>query len=109
MTGLIEKAAVYYGLREAGTLQRRPDGFEFIYRNSYRADPKAWPITPHMPLKKARYQSKTLFPFFEDVLPEGWFINLLGKTHQLNESEKFTLLLHMGGDTLGPVSLIPVF
>jgi HipA-like protein len=106
--GMIEKAAVYYGRREAGTLQCRPDGFEFIYHTSYRSDPQARPITRRMSLRKARHAFKNLFPALDNVLPEGWLINLFGETHHLDESEKFSLLLHMGGDALGPVSLVPM-
>ena len=103
----IEKATVYYGSREAGVLEKRAEGFEFIYDREYRAHPLAQPLTPRMPLSQARYESKTLFPLFEDVLPEGWLINLWGKVHQLDESDMFKLLLHMGMDALGPISIQP--
>jgi serine/threonine-protein kinase HipA len=108
MIGTIEQATVYYGPKEAGVLRHTSDGFEFCYHSAYRSDPHAKPITRRLPLNRSRFAFKSLLPWFQDVLPEGWVINALGQTRQLNEMEQFALLLHMGTDTLGPVSLHPV-
>ena len=51
--------------------------------------------------------SKTLFPFFEGLLPEGWLLELTTQTLEIDPDDKFELLLHTGSDTVGAVTVRP--
>ena len=58
------------------------------------------------PLASKKFESKTLFPFFEGLLPEGWLLGITSKALKIDENDKFELLLHVGKDTIGAVSVI---
>lgn len=106
-----QAAIVYYGKDRAGRLVKNPDGpesgYDFEYEPSYIEKPGARPISLGMPLRKEKYHSKTLFPFFEGLLPEGWLLELTAQTLKIDPEDKFDLLLHTGGDTIGSVIVRP--
>lgn len=105
-------ALVYYGKELAGRLSRQqlPDGsasFEFEYLPDYLARGDAMPISLSMPLRKEIFSSKTLFPFFDGLLPEGWLLDLTTKALKIDKQDKFSLLRHTGTDTIGAVTVRP--
>lgn len=103
-----ERAAVFYGEREAGLLVKKPGGYEFAYRREYLGDPEARPISLSMPLREEKYESAKLFPFFDGLLPEGWLLELTCAAAKIDREDKFRLLLHTGKDPVGAVSVLPV-
>lgn len=100
-----QKATVYYGATQAGTLERRPDGFEFVYHSAYRADPESRPISRQLPLRQPRHRFKALFPLFEAAVPERGIVQSMKTARRLTETDQFALLLHFGTDALGPISV----
>lgn len=102
-----ERAIVFYGDKEAGELIKKPAGFEFVYRSEYLRDPDAMPISLAMPLAETPYESPTLFPFFEGLLPEGWLLELTCTAAKIDKNDKFHLLLHTGKDPVGAISVRP--
>ena len=101
----MEKAAIYYDARMAGILSRTDSGFEFVYDAGYLKDPKAMPVSLSLPLTDAKYESPELFPFFEGLLPEGWLLDITSAAARIDKENKFDMLLHIGGDALGAVSI----
>lgn len=99
------RAIVYYGAKEAGELVKKPGGYEFTYNAAYLSDPESMPISLAMPLAQAKYESPTLFPFFDGLLPEGWLLELTCKAAKIDKDDKFDLLLHTGKDPVGAVSV----
>lgn len=102
-----KKALVYYNGKKAGVLQKNAAGYVFEYDPGYAATPWAKPISLAMPLDKVRFEAAKLFPFFEGLLPEGWLLNITSKTLKIDKDDKFELLLHIGKDTIGAISVIP--
>lgn len=102
-----ERATVYYGDKEAGELTKTPAGFEFTYKSDYLRDPDSMPISLAMPLTETKYESPTLFPFFDGLLPEGWLLELTCTSAKIDKNDKFHLLLHTGKDPVGAVSIRP--
>jgi serine/threonine-protein kinase HipA len=105
-----DKALVYYGPRLAGYLFRNREGkggYEFEYDPSYLVAPDAMPISLTLPVRKEKYKSEILFPFFEGLLPEGWLLELASETLKISKRDKFALLLHTGSDTIGAVTVKP--
>jgi len=102
-----KKAFVYYDGEKAGVLQKTPIGYVFEYDQEYLTSAEACPISLTMPLNKKRFESPQLFPFFEGLLPEGWFLNIASHTLKIDSADKFELLLHLGKDTIGAISIIP--
>lgn len=102
-----QEAIVFYNEDKAGTLKKDNDIYEFIYDDSYLLNPAAQPISLRMPLQKEAFRSKTLFPFFEGLLPEGWLLGLACRKLKIDQSDKLTLLLYTGKDPVGAVSVFP--
>lgn len=102
-----ERALVFYGDKEAGDLIKKPAGYEFAYKPEYLQDPDAMPISLAMPLTETPYESPTLFPFFDGMLPEGWLLELTCTSAKIDKNDKFHLLLHTGKDPIGAISVRP--
>lgn len=102
-----KKALVYYNGKKAGELLQTPDGYIFEYDAAYAATPGSRPISLAMPIKTGKFKSPTLFPFFEGLLPEGWFLDITSKALKIDKNNKFELLLHVGRDMIGAISILP--
>lgn len=103
-----QSAGVYCHSRKAGVLKKTGAGYEFIYDSDYLADPAALPVSLSMPLRREKYESTGLFPFFEGLLPEGWLLEITSAVAKIDKNDKFRLLLHTGQDPIGAVSVRPV-
>jgi len=103
----INKAAVFYNNKKAGTLSRREDGFEFEYDNDYINNQDSKPISKTMPLEQKIFFSERLFAFFENLLPEGVLLEMTSAKLKIDKNNKFELLLHVGEDTVGAISIKP--
>ncbi|MFV2044729.1 MAG: HipA N-terminal domain-containing protein [Anaerolineales bacterium] len=104
----ITSAEVYYRDKKAGILTKTQEGYEFIYDGEYLGDPTARQISFSMPLRSEKYESDSLFSFFDGLLPEGWLLDLISATAKIDKNNKFRLLLHTGRDPIGAVSVRPV-
>ena len=102
-----KNAFVYYNSVKAGVLQKNAAGYVFEYDAAYVMTPGAKPVSLAMPLNKGKFESAKLFPFIEGLLPEGWLLNITSKTLKIDKDDKFELLLHIGKDTIGAISIVP--
>lgn len=103
-----DTALVFYDNEKAGTLRKTILGYEFQYDLDYMAKPDAMPVSLALPLQNEKYESKTLFPFFEGLLPEGWLLELLTSKLKIDKNDKFALLLRAGVGTVGAVTVRPI-
>lgn len=103
-----DKAQVFYGTLKAGLLQRTANGFEFVYDPSYLQQADAMSISHALPLRAEPYQSPTLFPFFDGLLPEGWFLEITTRKLKIDAHDRWGLLLATGADTVGAVTVHPM-
>jgi serine/threonine-protein kinase HipA len=98
---------VYYDKILAGLILETDAGYEFIYDADYLADPSAKPISLTLSLRQASYHSKTLFAFFDGLIPEGWLLNIAKEHWKIQINDRFELLLLTCKDTIGAVTVIP--
>lgn len=56
-----------------------------------------------MPLRENEYTSKTLFPFFDGLIPEGWLLQIAIKNWKLSNKDWFGLLLATCKDCIGDI------
>jgi serine/threonine-protein kinase HipA len=98
---------VYYGKILAGVILETDAGYEFIYDADYLADSSTKPISLTLPLQQAPYYSKTLFAFFDGLIPEGWLLNIAKEHWKIQTNDRFELLLLTCKDTIGAVTVIP--
>ena len=62
-------------------------------------------ISLTIPLRKEPYISKTLFSFFDGLIPEGWLLNVVSRNWKIDINDRFGLLLVSCKDTIGNVSI----
>lgn len=98
---------VYYGNTLAGLIKETDDGYEFIYDKDYLIAPFAKPVSLTLPLRAYPYHGKTLFAFFDGLIPEGWLLNIAKEHWKVQTNDRFQLLLLTCKDTIGAVTVIP--
>lgn len=104
---MTDSAVVYYRNKTAGLLKKTRNGYEFSYNPNYIKDKNSKPISLSMPLSEKKYFSARLFPFFDNLLPEGRLLELTISRLKIDKNDKFDLLLHVGNDTVGAVRIEP--
>ena len=62
-----------------GTVLETDHGYVFKYDSEYLKSENAEAVSLTLPLSEKPYQSKTLFAFFDGLIPEGWLLNLAEK------------------------------
>lgn len=102
----MNSANVLYKKNLAGRLSQTDEGFVFIYDANYLALPNAKPISLTLPLRENPYLSKTLFAFFDGLIPEGWLLDIAKEHWKVQTNDRFKLLLLTCRDTIGAVSII---
>jgi serine/threonine-protein kinase HipA len=100
------EAKIYYADHFAGTLAEDETGYTFKYDEAYIQNPDAQPISLTIPIKKESLRSKTMFPFFDGLIPEGWLLDIAQKNWKLNLRDRMGLLLSCCKDCIGAVSVL---
>ena len=101
------KALVYYRSYLAGYLSETDDGYHFLYDIKYLNIKGAQSVSLTLPLQIEPFKSKTLFSFFDGLIPEGWLLDVAQKHWKLKGNDRFGLLLSLCRDTIGAVSIFP--
>ena len=61
-----------------------------------------------LPISEKTYQSKTLFPFFDGLIPEGWLLDVALRNTDISSLDRMSMLLLCCKDCIGAVSVVPV-
>jgi serine/threonine-protein kinase HipA len=89
----------------AGYLTQDENGYSFEYETNYYDNFNSKPISLTLPLQKENYTSKTLFPFFDGLIPEGWLLEIAENNWKINPRDRMGLLLACCKDCIGAVSV----
>ena len=95
----MRRCEVYIHGIKAGVLTEDEQGYAFTYDQPYLLGENNPPVSLTMPLQQQSYRSKSLFPFFFNMLSEG-------ANRQLQSQ-----LLHIAPedyDTIGAVTVKPI-
>lgn len=98
-------AYVYVRNIYAGILQETDDGYVFSYEPEYLRRTDAGVVSLTLPLTPEPYRSKTLFPFFDGLIPEGWLLGVVSRNWKIDLKDRFGLLLVACRDGIGNVSI----
>lgn len=98
-------AYVYVRNVFAGTLAETDFGYTFSYDNHYLKSDNAAAVSLTLPLSDEQYNSRTLFPFFDGLIPEGWLLNVVSRNWKIDTKDRFGLLLVACKDAIGNVSI----
>lgn len=91
----------------AGIIEETDEGYMFSYDLAYLENYNI-PVSITMPLTDSPYCSKTLFPFFDGLIPEGWLLDIVAHNWKLNPSDRFGIMLAACKDPIGNVSISEV-
>ncbi|NLO02070.1 MAG: phosphatidylinositol kinase [Bacteroidales bacterium] len=101
----MRKAKVYMYNELAGFLTESEEGYSFVYDNAYLTGALARPVSLTLPLQDKPYVSRTMLPFFDGLIPEGWLLEIAEKNWKLNARDRMGLLLACCRDCIGAVSI----
>lgn len=101
---ILRTAKVNYQGRLAGLLSETENGYRFVYDQDYLKN-GGKPISISLPPSRESYESEKLFSFFEGLLPEGWYLDIVRATEKIDVKDSFSLLLATTGDTIGAVTI----
>lgn len=103
----MRKAEVYYNGELAGVLtEETRNNFTFRYTDSWFIDFTKPPVSLTLPKNRQEYSSEYLFPFFYNMLSEGFNKELQNKLLRIDENDSFGLLLATAqNDTIGAITI----
>ncbi|HEX2968626.1 MAG TPA: HipA N-terminal domain-containing protein [Bacteroidales bacterium] len=101
----MRKAKVYMNKEFAGSITETDNGYEFLYDMNYLNRPGQKPVSLTLPLQDKPHISKTMFPFFDGLIPEGWLLEIAEKNWKLNVRDRMGLLIACCKDCIGAVSI----
>ncbi len=90
-----------------GWLVETGSGSAFTYDDEWLQHADAWPISLTMPLRVEPYTSPSLHPYFANLLPEGWLLDLSTARLKIARDDVFGLLLALCRDCVGAVEVLP--
>lgn len=104
----LRRAIVRLDGRRVGRLEEiDPRRMQFAYDGHWLSEPGAVPISRTMPLRPEPYESDGLHPFFENLLPEGWLLELSTRKLRISKDDAFGLLIATCADCIGAVEILP--
>jgi serine/threonine-protein kinase HipA len=103
----MRKLWVYYQDRVTGQLEETDEGYRFTYDSTW-VDEGRNPVSLTLPLRREPWESRTLFAFFDGLIPEGWLLELGVRNWKLDPRDRFGLLAAFCRDTIGAVGVGPV-
>ena len=103
-------AEVYYNRELAGVLtEENRQSFRFRYDDAWFRDDNKPAISLTMPKYRQEYKDEYLFPFFFNMLSEGFNRKLQSKLLRIDEKDYFGLLMATAQyDTIGAITIKPV-
>ncbi len=102
---IFRTAYIYVRNVFAGILQETDEGYSFKYDTDYLQNKNASAVSLTLPLQVEEYTSKTLFPFFDGLIPEGWLLNVVTNNWKIDRHDRFGILLVACRDGIGNVSI----
>lgn len=101
----MRKGNVFFKGIKAGIVWQDEDGYGFRYEKEYLEKKETEPISLTLPLRVQPYISKTIIPFFDGLIPEGWLLDITLKNWKLDNRDRMGLLLVACKDCIGAVSI----
>lgn len=96
---------VYFKNEFCGVVSETEDGYAFAYETNYLQSKDAQAVSLTLPLTEKKYTSKTLFAFFDGLIPEGWLLDIAEKNWKIKYTDRMGLLLTCCKDCIGAVSV----
>ena len=102
---VLRQAGVYVRDRFAGLIQETDEGYRFTYDPAYLASEKPTAVSLTLPLQAEPYTSRTLFPFFDGLIPEGWLLSVVSRNWKIDQKDRFGILAVACHGCIGSVNI----
>ncbi len=102
----IRNAIVRLDGERVGTLIEDDRTVTFQYDEAWFQNAKAVPVSLTLPLRSEPYVTNGLHPFFENLLPEGWLLEIATSKLKISKDDAFGLLIATCSDCIGAVEVI---
>ena len=79
---------------------------DILLPKAYLESENASAVSLTLPLNEEAYSSKTLFSFFDGLIPEGWLLDVVSRNWKINNRDRFGLLLVACKDCIGNVTIM---
>lgn len=93
--------------RRVGLLEETEAGCRFTYDPAWLDRKDAEPVSPTLPVRHEPYETRSFHPFFENLLPEGWLLEIAVSKLKISKNDPFGLILALGADCAGAVEVVP--
>lgn len=103
----MRRGTVFFDGATAGTISETDEGYEFTYHPGWLERNNAQPVSLTLPLRSEPFFSRTMFPFFDGLIPEGWLLVIAQKTWKVDARDRMGLLLTVCKDPIGAVHVEP--
>ena len=101
----MKKGNVYINNLLAGQIIQTENEYIFKYDEDYLSLENKESVSLTLPIRKEPYISKTLFPFFDGLIPEGYLLEIANKIYGIDPTNRMELLLTICKDVTGNVSI----
>lgn len=105
---MTREAIVYLRTERVGILREDDAGVQFTYDPEYANLRDAKAISFTLPVRDTPYLSKTMIPFFDGLIPEGWLLDIATHEWKLNPRDRMALLMTVCRNSLGAASVVGV-
>jgi serine/threonine-protein kinase HipA len=95
------RGKVYFKDRFAGIIEETDQGYRFTYDPRYLELPEVHPVSVTLPLRSSPYESSTMLPFFDGLIPEGWLLSIAAHNWKLDMRDRMGLLIAICRDCIG--------
>ena len=90
----------------AGIIEELDGLCTFTYDAKYCELANAKPVSLTLPIRSEPYQEKTMIPFFDGLIPEGWMLDIITDNWKIDKRDRMALLLLACKDCIGNISVI---
>lgn len=101
------RAIVRLDGRPVGTLEESSRIVTFQYDPAWLANGDAVAVSLTLPLRSDPYVTEGLHPYFENLLPEGWLLEIATTKLKIGKDDAFGLLAATCADCIGAVEILP--
>lgn len=101
------RAIVRIDGQRVGMLTEDGRQITFRYDSEWIANRNAVAVSMTLPVTDTPYVTDGLHPFFENLLPEGWLLELATTKLKISKDDAFGLLIATCADCVGAVEILP--
>jgi len=102
----VRHAMVRIDGQRVGLLTEADRTVTFQYDENWLGSAGAVPVSLTLPLQEEPYITSGLHPFFENLLPEGWLLEIATSKLKISKDDAFGLLVATCADCIGAVEVV---